>query len=66
MLEILGGFLFVPHLVENYAEIVDERGRNLMCDWVLPILLVHFYAQFQLSLAFLKSFLIYSQSCIIV
>ena len=26
------GFLSVPHLVDNYAEIVDERGRNLMCS----------------------------------
>ena len=35
-----GGFLSVPHLVDNYAKIVDERGRNLMCDRTLPSLLV--------------------------
>ena len=25
-------------MVENYAKIVDERGRNLMCDRTLPSL----------------------------
>ena len=35
-------FLSVLHLVDNYAEIVDEQGRNLMCDRTLPILLVRF------------------------
>ena len=34
------GFLSVPDLVDNYAKIVDERGRNLMCDRTLPSLLV--------------------------
>ena len=33
-------FLSVPHLVANYAKIVDERGRNLMCHRTLPSLLV--------------------------
>ena len=32
----------VPHLVDNYAKIVDERGRNLMCDRTLPSRLVRF------------------------
>ena len=40
-LEFLG-FLSVPHLVDNYAKIVDERGRNLMCNRKLPSLLVDF------------------------
>ena len=26
------GFFYVPHLVDNHAKIVDERGRNLMCN----------------------------------
>ena len=34
------GFLTVPHLVDNYAKIVDEPVRNLMCDSTLPSLLV--------------------------
>ena len=34
------GFLSVPYLADNYAKIVDERGRNLMCDRTLPSLLV--------------------------
>ena len=29
-------FLSVPHLVDNYAKIVDGRGRNLMCHRTLP------------------------------
>ena len=33
-------FLAVHHLVDNYAKIVDERGRNLMCDRTLPSRLV--------------------------
>ena len=33
-------FLSVLHLVDNYAKILDERGRNLMCDRTLPSLLV--------------------------
>ena len=33
-------FLSVPHLVDNYAKIVVERGRNLMCDCTLPSVLV--------------------------
>ena len=35
-----GVFLSVPHLVDNYNKIVDERGRNLLCDRTLPSLLV--------------------------
>ena len=35
-------FPSVPHLVDNYAKIVDERGRNLMCDRSLPSRLVCF------------------------
>ena len=34
------GFLSVPNLVDNYAKVVDERGRNLMCNRTLPSLLV--------------------------
>ena len=33
-------FLSVPHLVDNYAKIVDERGRNFMCHRTLPSRLV--------------------------
>ena len=33
-------FLSVPHLVDNYAKIVDGRGRNLMCHCTLPSRLV--------------------------
>ena len=33
-------FLSVFHLVENYAKIVDNRGRNFMCNRTLPSLLV--------------------------
>ena len=33
-------FPSVSHLVDNYAKIVDERGRNLMCDCTLPSRLV--------------------------
>ena len=33
-------FLSVPHLVDNYAKIVAERGLNLMCDRTLPSCLV--------------------------
>ena len=35
-------FLSVPHLVDNYAKIVDGRGRNLMCHRTLPSRLVLF------------------------
>ena len=35
-------FLSVPHLVDNYAKIVDERVRNLMCDRTLPSRLVSY------------------------
>ena len=34
-------FLSVPHLVDNYAKIVVERGRNLMCHRTLPSRLVY-------------------------
>ena len=40
ILEFLVLFHFVPDLVDNYAKIVDERGRNLMCDGTLPSRLV--------------------------
>ena len=33
-------FLSVPLLVDNYARIVDEWGRNLMCNRTLPSRLV--------------------------
>ena len=33
-------FLSVPHLVDNYAKIVDERGWNFMCNRTLQSLLV--------------------------
>ena len=33
-------FPSVPHLVDNYAKIVDERGRNFMCDRKVPSRLV--------------------------
>ena len=33
-------FLSVPHLVDNYAKIVDGRGGNLMCHRTLPSRLV--------------------------
>ena len=33
-------FLSVPHLVDNYAKIVDGWGRNLMCHRTLPSRLV--------------------------
>ena len=39
-------FLCVPHLVDYYAEIADERGRNLICNRTLPSLLVGDYDQF--------------------
>ena len=35
-------FLSVPHLVDNFAKIVDKRGRNLICGCTLPSLLVSF------------------------
>ena len=34
-------FLSVPHLVDNYAKIVDGRGRNLMYHRTLPSRLVN-------------------------
>ena len=33
-------FLSGPHLLDNYAKIVDERGRNIMNDRTLRSLLV--------------------------
>ena len=33
-------FLSVTHLVDSYSKIVDEWGRNLMCDRTLPSCLV--------------------------
>ena len=33
-------FSYVPHLVNNHAKIVDQRGRNLMCNCTLPSRLV--------------------------
>ena len=38
-------FLSVPHLVDNYAKIVDGRGRNFMCHRTLPSRLVLFNNQ---------------------
>ena len=38
-------FLSVPHLVDNYAKIVDERGQNLMCGRTLPSLLVLYFSK---------------------
>ena len=37
-------FLSLHHLVDNYAKIVDERGRNMMCVRTLPSLLSVFRA----------------------
>ena len=34
-------FPSVSHLVDNYAKIVDERGRKLMCDRTIPSRLVY-------------------------
>ena len=34
-------FLSVPHLLDNYAKIVDGRGRNFMCHRTLPSRLVY-------------------------
>ena len=39
-------FLSVLHLVDNYAKIVDARGRNLMCHRTLPSRLVLPYSHF--------------------
>ena len=39
-------FLSLPHLVDNYVKIVDERGRNLMCDCILPSRLVILYSHY--------------------
>ena len=36
-------FLSVPHLLDNYAKIVDGRGRNFMCHRTLPSRLVSFW-----------------------
>ena len=41
--KIIFGFFYLLDLVDNYAKIVDERGRNLMCDRTLPSLLVEYY-----------------------
>ena len=41
-----GGFLSVPHLVDNYAKIVNKRCRNFMCDRNLPSLLSLFSLNF--------------------
>ena len=43
-------FPSVPHLVDNYAKIVDERGRNFMCDRTLPSRLVYFYRLFNFQI----------------
>ena len=37
---VFGFYLPVPHLVDNYAKILDERGRNHMCGRTLRSLLV--------------------------
>ena len=36
-------FPSVPHLVVNYAKIVDDRGRNLICGRTLPSRLVYIF-----------------------
>ena len=35
-----GGFLYVPHLVDSYAEKVDARVWHFICNRALPSLLV--------------------------
>ena len=52
------GFLSVPHLVDNYAKIVDGRGRNLMCHRTLLSRLVIFSFLVSLFLETLYSSLI--------
>ena len=52
------GSLSVPHLVDNYAKNVDERGRNIMCERTLPSVLVSFPAnklEIDLRMIFLKN-----------
>ena len=45
------GFFYVPHLADNHAKIVDERGRNLMCDrFTLPSRLVSSSCQVNFAL----------------
>ena len=39
----------MPHLVDNQAKIVNERGWNLMCDRTLPSCLVWIGDQKQLE-----------------
>ena len=43
-------FLSVPHLLDNYAKIVDGRGRNFMCHRTLPSRLVLVNKQMTLNL----------------
>ena len=45
-------FPSVPHLVDNYAKTVDERGRNLMCDRTLPSLFVYFSSMMAIPISF--------------
>ena len=52
-------FPSVSHLVDNYAKIVDGRGRNLMCHRTLPSRLVHFI----FSNMFLNAYRIFVQMC---
>ena len=40
-------FLSVPHLLDNYAKIVDGRGRNFMCHRTLPSRLVCFMLEYR-------------------
>ena len=43
----VGGFLSDPHLVDNYAKNVDERGLNIMCDrlfvWIYSFSVLLFF-----------------------
>ena len=52
-------FLSVLHLVDNYAKIVDERARNLMCDGTLQSLLVSTKGKFDIFLCQKTTFLGY-------
>ena len=57
---IFGVFLSVPHLVDNYAKIVDERGRNLICDCTLPTFLVFLKVEFRYGFSSKPKFAIIS------
>ena len=44
---------YVPHIADNPASIVDERGRNLMCDRTLPSRLVFIKGRLNVDCAML-------------